>query len=798
MKITEFLKQNTLFLDGGMGTLLQGEGLQAGELPERWNLTHPDVIRRIHLSYFRAGSHVVSTNTFGANSLKFSDEELESIIASAVQNAREAEAQANVSHPTWVALDIGPTGRMLKPYGDLDFEDAVAVFRKTVTLGVKHGVDLIFIETMGDSYEAKAALLAAKEACDLPVFVSCAFGKDGKLLTGADAHAVAAMLEGLGADAIGANCSEGPEALAAVVEKFLAVSSVPVLFKPNAGLPRSEGGKTVYDLSPADFARDVASLVRHGVRAVGGCCGTTPAYIEALASAARDIRPIPLTEKNLTAVSSYTHAVSFGDAPVLIGERINPTGKPRFKEALRQRDMDYILSEGIKQETAGVHILDVNVGLPEIDEVAMLTDTVCALQAVTVLPLQIDTASPKAMEGALRRYNGKPMLNSVNGKKESMDAILPLAKKYGALVVALTLDETGIPEKAEARVEIARRILREGEKYGLKKSDFIFDPLALTVSADAMAAVETLRAVEMIRRDLGCHTSLGVSNVSFGLPARDVINSTFFALALARGLSAAIMNPHSGEMMKTYFSYRTLAGLDENCGDYIAFAQTANPLSLSPTAKADEPVADTVSELESAIIKGRGDKAAELTRALLSSGKEPLSIVTERIIPALDTVGAGFEKKTVYLPALLIAAEAAKRAFEEIKKASPVQSATKYPVVLATVKGDIHDIGKNIVKLLFENYGYAVCDLGRDVCTEDIVRAVKERKAPLVGLSALMTTTVPAMEETIARLRQECPKTRIMVGGAVLTKEYADAIGADFYASDAMAGVRYAESLLRE
>ncbi len=798
MKITEFLKQNTLFLDGGMGTLLQAEGLTAGELPERWNLTHPDVIRRIHCDYFRAGSHVVNTNTFGANALKFSDAELDEIVKSAIQNARAAQSAANVPHPTWVALDIGPTGRMLRPYGDLDFEDAVAVFAKTVTLGVKYGVDLIFIETMGDSYETKAALLAAKENSSLPVFVSCAFDKDGKLLTGADAHAMTAMLEGLGADAIGANCSEGPAALAAVVDAFLSSASVPVIFKPNAGLPRSVDGKTVYDLSPDAFARDVAPLVRRGVRAVGGCCGTTPAYIEALVALTKEISPLPLIKKNVTSVSSYTHAVTFGDAPILIGERINPTGKPRFKEALRANDMDYIIAEAIKEEACGVHILDVNVGLPEIDETKMLTDAVCALQAVTALPLQIDTASPAAMESALRRYNGKPMINSVNGKRESLDAVLPLAKKYGGLVVALTLDENGIPASAEERVAIARRILDEGAKYGLEKKDFVFDPLALTVSADATAAVETLRAVEMLRRDLGCHTSLGVSNVSFGLPARDLINGTFFALALARGLSAAIMNPHSGEMMKTYYSYRTLAGLDENCGAYIAFAESAAP-AASPTQKkqAERDVEDAATTLQSAIIKGRGDKAAALTQACLEAGKAPLSVITEEIIPALDAVGVGFENKTVYLPALLIAAEAAKRAFEEIKRAFPAQNATKYPVVLATVKGDIHDIGKNIVKLLLENYGYAVYDLGRDVDAQTVVDAVKTHKAPLVGLSALMTTTVPAMQEAVALLQRECPATRVMVGGAVLTQEYADTIGAHFYAKDAMAGVRYAESLLQ-
>ena len=572
MKITEYLKSNILVLDGGMGTLLQAAGLAAGELPERWNLTHADVIRGIHTDYFNAGSHVVNTNTFGANSLKFSADELEEIVKAAVLNARAAAAAATGTQPKWVALDVGPTGRMLKPLGDLDFEDAVAVFAETVRLGVKYGVDLIFIETMSDSYETKAALLAAKENSSLPVFVSNAFGADGKLMTGASPAAMVAMLEGLGADAIGVNCSLGPAALSGVVKEYLTYASVPVLLKPNAGMPRAINGKTVYDILPQEFACEVAQLAALGVGAVGGCCGTTPAYIAALVQKIANITPVPLSKKNITAVSSYTHAVVLGEAPVLIGERINPTGKKRFKEALRAGDMDHILNEGVAQAEKGVHVLDVNVGLPEIDEVKMLTDAVCALQAVTDLPLQIDTADPVAMEHALRRYNGKAMLNSVNGKRESMEAVFPLAAKYGGVVVALTLDEQGIPATAEGRVAIARRILAEAAKYGIDKKDLLFDPLALTVSADHTAARETLRAVDLIRHDLHCHTSLGVSNVSFGLPARDAITATFFAMALTSGLSAAIMNPYSTEMMKTYFAYRALQGLDPACADYIAFA----------------------------------------------------------------------------------------------------------------------------------------------------------------------------------------------------------------------------------
>ena len=543
MKITQFLKDNILVLDGGMGTLLQARGLEAGELPELWNLSHAEEIADIHRAYFDAGANVVNTNTFGANSLKFSEGELDEIIRAAIENARRASLECKGTQPRFVALDIGPTGKMLKPYGDLDFEDAVSVFAKTVRLGVKYGADLIFIETMSDSYETKAALLAAKENSDLPVFVSNAYGEDGKLMTGADPAAMVAMLEGMGADAIGVNCSLGPKALFGVVEKYLEYSSVPVILKPNAGLPRAVNGATVYDVTPDEFAADVTELVKKGVRVIGGCCGTTPEYIAALTSAAANIKPFDITRKNKALISSYTHAVEIGNTPVLIGERINPTGKKRFKEALRARDMDYILKEGISQEEAGVHILDVNVGLPEIDEAKMLVDSVCALQAVTALPLQIDTSDPIAMESALRRYNGKAMINSVNGKQESMDSVFPLVKKYGGLVVALTLDESGIPETAEGRLEIARRILAEAERYGIDKKDIIFDPLAMTVSADQNAAAETLKAVRLIREELGCNTSLGVSNVSFGLPARDIINGAFFTLALGAGLSAAIMNP---------------------------------------------------------------------------------------------------------------------------------------------------------------------------------------------------------------------------------------------------------------
>jgi len=792
MNVLDFLKQNILILDGGMGTLLQSAGLPAGEHPERWNITHPEVIRGVHKAYFDAGSNVVNTNTFGANPLKFSSEELEEIVAAAVKNARDAANESKTPHEKFVALDIGPTGRLLRPYGDFDFEDAVSAFAEIVRLGAKYGADLVFIETMNDSYETKAALLAAKENCSLPVFVSNAYGEDGKLMTGASPAAMVAMLEGMGADAVGVNCSFGPKALMPVVREYLSRASVPVFFKPNAGMPRVVDGKTKFDVLPEEFSADVAVLVREGVSCAGGCCGTTPEYIAALKKACEGISQTPVTDKNITCASSYTHTVDFGGRPVLIGERINPTGKKRFKEALREHDIDYILNEGIGQQEKGAHILDVNVGLPEIDEPAMLKESVCELQAILDLPLQIDTSNIKAMEGALRRVNGKAMINSVNGKKESMEAIFPLVRKYGGLVVALTLDESGIPDTAEGRVEIARNILKTAESYGVAKKDIVFDPLCLTISAQKDAALETLKAVRIIREELGCHTSLGVSNVSFGLPQRENINSTFFALALENGLSAAIMNPYSAEMLKVYYSFCALHGFDDNCGDYIAFCDTVAPTaSLSaPSVKADS------SALQHAIIKGLKDQAGELTAALLGE-TAPLDIVQNEIIPALDEVGRGFEAKTVYLPQLLMSAEAAKSAFAVIKDKMSGEkvSADRCRFVIATVKGDIHDIGKNIVKLLLENYGFAVTDLGRDVSPEDIVDAVRRLNAPVVGLSALMTTTVVSMEETIKQLREAAPECRIIVGGAVLNREYAQSIGADYYAKDAMETVRFAEEI---
>lgn len=800
MTFSEFLKDNIVYLDGGMGTLLQAKGLKPGDAPERWNISHPDVICGIHRDYFDAGSNIVCTNTFGANTLKYSKDELEKIIKAAVKNAADARAQSSSAGEKFIALDIGPSGKLLKPLGDLDFEDAVGAFAETVRIGTSCGVDLILIETMNDSYETKAALLAAKENSDLPVIVCNAYGEDGKLMTGASPAAMAAMLEGMGAAALGANCSLGPRQLRGVAMELLQNASVPVILKPNAGLPRSVDGKTVFDVTAEDFSDEVCELVKKGVRVVGGCCGTTPAYIKALTDKTRGMTPVPVRDKNLTVVSSYTHAVKLGKAPILIGERINPTGKKRFKQALLENDMDHILAEGVKQQEKRVHILDVNVGLPGIDEVTVLKNAVCELQAVIDLPLQIDTSDIRAMEAALRRYNGKAMINSVNGKEESMEAVFPLVKKYGGVVVALTLDENGIPATADGRVEIAEKILRRAAAYGIGKNDIVFDTLTMTVSADNTAALTTLEALRRIKNGLGCHTSLGVSNVSFGLPCRDAVNSVFFAMALENGLSAAIMNPYSADMMKTYYTYNALSGLDENCAAYIgasdSFAAVPSPGTAAPAAAA-RTADDFSSELQRAVVKGLRDRAADITRELLVS-IPPLDIVNNEIIPALNIAGTGFENKTVYLPQLLMSAEAAKSAFEVIKThmSGSGKTAGKGVFVIATVHGDIHDIGKNIVKLLLENYGFDVVDLGKDVPPETVAEAVVRLHAPLAGLSALMTTTVPAMEETIKLLREKAPWCRTVVGGAVLTQEYADKIGADKYAKDAMETVRYAESVI--
>lgn len=789
MNIRDFIKNNIVYLDGGMGTLLQKSGLQPGELPERWNISHPEVIKEIHKSYYDSGSNIVNTNTFGANSLKFGTDELSEIIYHAVKNADEARKASSGKQEKFIALDVGPTGKLLKPLGDLDFEDAVKAFAEVISLGVKYGVDLITIETMNDSYETKAAVLAAKENSDLPIIVTNAYGENGRLMTGADPAVMAAMLEGMGVDAIGANCSLGPKQLMGVMDELLNYCSVPVAFKPNAGLPKSDGKVTYYDVDAEEFAQDIKLAVANGVRIVGGCCGTTPEYIKKVCELTRDMRPKEIEKKTYSVCTSYNKAVFFGEKPILIGERINPTGKKRFKQALLENDIGYILQEAVNQQAKGVHVLDVNVGLPGIDEAQMLTNSVCELQCVTDLPLQIDSSDPVAMESALRRYNGKAMINSVNGKEENLNAIFPLVKKYGGFVVALTLDEKGIPSTVDGRMKIARKILLTAALYGINKKDIIFDPLAMTVSADKMSAVTTLETVKKITEQLGCNTSLGVSNVSFGLPSRDLVNAAFFTTAMENGLSAAIMNPYSERMMEAYYSFNVVKGLDENCMDFINFASRQE---VQPTAKQENSLT-----LKEAIEKGLKEKASEITTAMLGNSA-PLDIVNAHVIPALDNVGKRFEEKKLFLPQLLMSAEAAKASFEVIKATMSADgsSVKKGSIVIATVHGDIHDIGKNIVKLLLENYGYNVIDLGKNVPPETVLKAVTDNHAPLVGLSALMTTTVPAMEETVKLIKENAPWCKTVVGGAVLTQDYADKIGANKYAADAMETVRYAESVI--
>ena len=792
MNILEKIKTSITYFDGGMGTMLQERGLAPGELPELWNISHRDVIIDIHRQYFASGCNIIKTNTFGANRLKFNN--LEEVISTAIDNAKEA--RQGFDGDRYIAYDIGSLGKMLKPLGDLDFEDAVSLFADGIKIAEKCGVDLILIETMNDSYETKAAVLAAKENSSLPIFVTCVYDENAKLMTGADPAAMVAMLEGLRVDAVGMNCSLGPEQMVKIVPKIVGEASIPVIVNPNAGLPKSVGGKTVYDVDADMFSNIMIDIVNAGATIVGGCCGTTPEFIKKTIEKTKDI-PFKLPEKkNQTVVSSYTHAVKIGTVPILIGERINPTGKSKFKEALRDNNLDYILNEGITQQDAGADILDVNVGLPEIDEVQMMINVVTELQAVSDLPLQLDTVNPIAMEKAMRIYNGKPLVNSVNGKPESMQAMFPLVKKYGGTLIALTIGKKGIPETAEGRYEIAKNIIEEAERWGIDRCDIVVDPLAMTISSDTGSANVTLDSIKIIEERLGVHTSLGISNISFGLPNRDFVTSTFYAIALQNGLDCAIMNPFSFEIMKIYHCYKALRNMDENCVEYINYASNITAQNVTATgAKAADKSADSADPLKHAIIKGLKEKAGAIA-AELTKEVDPLVVVNEQIIPALDTVGKGFEEKTVFLPQLLMSADAAKAAFESVKAAlSNTDQPSKGAVILATVKGDIHDIGKNIVKVLMSNYGFEVFDLGKDVPPEAVRDCAIENNIKLVGLSALMTTTVPAMEETIKLIREAGLDTKVVVGGAVLTQEYADMIGADYYAKDAMETVRYAEEL---
>ncbi|MDO4458703.1 MAG: homocysteine S-methyltransferase family protein [Clostridia bacterium] len=789
-KITELMKERRIYLDGGTGSVLQGMGLKPGEGPENWNLTNPDKILSLYNAYLDAGSDVFNTNTFGVNKLKYDN--YDELIKAAINLAHKA---CEGREEKYIAFDMGPTGRLLEPLGDLSFEDAVDVFASNIKVAKECDVDLVIIETMNDSLETKAALLAVKENCDLPVFVMNVYDEGGKLMTGASPEAMVAMLEGMGADAVGMNCSLGPDKMINTVKRFAACSSLPIIVKPNAGLPEVRDGKTVYNVDAEEFSTYMAEIAEIGATILGGCCGSTPEYIAKLIEKTKDLEFRLPGEKDITLVSAYTNAVEIAEKPILIGERINPTGKKKVKEALRTENLSYILDEALKQVDAGAHILDVNVGLPEIDEATMMVKVVKEIQSVTDVPLQLDSSSPEVLAAAMRIYNGKALINSVNGEQEKMDAVFPLVKKYGGTLIALTMDENGIPKTAEERIAVVNKIVDEAKKYGIETKDIIVDPLALTISSDTSAALETLKTVKMLK-EMGIKSSLGVSNISFGLPKREKITTTFYTCALENGLNCAIMNPYSRGMMDAFHTFKALHNMDEACQDYIEYADSIGDeviVSGAAVKTGGESITQNSSQLHYAVVKGMKESAIESAKTLLEN-TEPLTVINEHIIPALNEIGAAFEKGKAYLPQLLMSAEAASAAFEEVKAKLPAtEGSSKGEVVLCTVKGDIHDIGKNIVKVMLESYGFTVYDLGKDVDPQLVLDACIEHGTKLVGLSALMTTTVPAMADTIKLLHEHDSEITVMVGGAVLTQDYADMIHADFYGKDAMDTVRFTE-----
>jgi 5-methyltetrahydrofolate--homocysteine methyltransferase len=775
------------FLDGAMGTMLQAQGLDT--LPEIWNTTHPEVILGVHEAYAAAGCDILTANTFGANRLKLHNcgHTPEALITTGLQLAKKA-ANAN----TKVALDIGPTGKLLTPVGDLPFEQAVDIFAEMVRAGTAAGADMILIETMSDTYEIKAAILAAKENSSLPIWVTFSPDASGRLLTGADILTAATLIESLGADAVGFNCGVGPTQMKAWLTELCRCVRLPVIFRPNGGMPRVSGDKTVFDLCPQGFARHMKEAAALGGAIFGGCCGTTPQHIGEMVKALQDTAPAKNAYIPATRITSYGQTVQLGKGqPIaLIGERINPTGKPRLKQALLDEDMDYICRQALSQTEQGATLLDVNVGLPGIDEARLLPMAVAALQSITSVPLVIDTSDPAAAEAAMRIYNGKPLFNSVNGKEASLSAILPIAKKYGAALVALTLDEN-IPETAQGRIAVAQKIITAAQANGIPPHDLVIDTLTMTVGTNSQSARTTLDALDYISNQMGVCTVLGLSNISFGLPGRERLNAGFLAMAAARGLSAAIANPANADIVNTLCIHQVLSGLDENCAGYIQrFSQL--PETKAPASNTDKMT------LYDAVIKGLADVAQKIAKQSVKE-TDPMDLINHQLIPALDKAGQDFGDKKSFLPQLLMIAAAAQRAFEAIRihMAQAGQATQKRgKILLATVKGDIHDIGKNIVKTLLENYNYHVIDLGKDVAPEVIVQAALAEDVPLVGLSALMTTTVVHMEETIALLRQKAPHCRVMVGGAVLTEAYAKQIGADFYSPDATGAVKVAQQVI--
>ena len=803
-----------LFLDGATGTLIQKSGVSYDHNPETLNMTHPDLITSFHRAYIDAGSDLVYANTFGANSYKLEGcgYTTDAIIKAALQNAKAATEGTEVL----VALDVGPIGQLLEPAGALSFEDAYDLFAEEMDAADE--ADVIVIETMTDLYEAKAAVLAAREhAPGKPILVTMTFETTGRTFAGVSAEAAALTLSGLGVSALGVNCSLGPKDLEPVIERMSHYTDLPLIFKPNAGLP--DPNSSEYDIGPQEFADAVRSITKHGLKLVGGCCGTTPEYIACMKKALADVSYTPQTKEEGPVVCSASTIVHI-NGPRIIGERINPTGKKLFKKALQENNIDYILNQALSQVEAGAEILDVNVGLPEIDEKEMMVKVLKAIQGVCDAPLQVDSTKPDVLEAALRAYNGRPIVNSVNGEEKSLSTVLPLVKKYGATVVGLTLDENGIPKTAEERFQIAKRIVERAEALSIPREDVFIDCLTLTVSAEQAACKETLEGLHRVKTELGCKMALGVSNISFGLPYRELVNSTFLTMALEEGLDLPIINPNVDSMTGAVRAFRVLRGIDENSLDYISSYQNytppaaggaapAAPASGTPASNAPTDTAETAgaSPLQNAVLKGLKTEGANATKTMLES-KDPLSIVNEELIPALDKVGADFEAGKIFLPQLIQSANAAQECFTVIKEEiarTGSGSVSKGKVILATVKGDIHDIGKNIVKVLLDNYGYTVIDLGRDVDPKVIVETALKEDIEAVGLSALMTTTLSSMEETIALLRKEpalqnadgTSKVNVMVGGAVVTPDYAERIGADFYCRDAKATVDACKSVFK-
>jgi len=780
----ELLKKDFVILDGGMGTMLQAKGLELGEIPEVLGLEKPEVIIEIHKSYIEAGSDIVYTNTFGANRYKLEEchYTVEEMICGAIANARKACKGTN----SLVALDIGPIGQLLEPTGSLTFENAYNIFKEQILAG--KSADVVVIETMTDLYEVKAALLAVKENSNLPIICTMTFDENLRTFTGCSISSMALTLEGLGVDAIGINCSLGPKELLPAVEELSRWTTLPIVVKPNAGLPNPNSN--AFDVSADEFSDEILNFVKFGVKIFGGCCGTTPAYIKAMAEKLSRVKPVILEKQIPAAICSATSTVII-DQPRIIGERINPTGKKLFKEALLRNDIDYILNQAIEQIQAGADILDVNVGLPDIDEEAMMVRSIKALQGVVDVPLQIDSTIPEVLEAALRVYNGKPIVNSVNGDEESLSIVLPLVKKYGAAVVGLTLDKKGIPATAEARFEIAKRILDRALSLGIPRENVYIDCLTLTASAEQAGVLETLKAVRMVKEQLGLKTVLGVSNISFGLPNRELINYNFLTMALTNGLDLPIINPNIATMTGAVRTFKLLSNIDKHATSFVKVYGGATASTQSKLPKSDI-------DIFYAIANGLKKEGAKIVTTLLET-IEPMEIINTMLIPALDKAGDQFERGKIFLPQLIQSAGVAQAAFDVIKaklildNSAPI---SKGKIVIATVKGDIHDIGKNIVKVLLENYGYTVIDLGRDVEYQAVIDAIIEHDCKLVGLSALMTTTLKSMENTISLIRKNNLDCKIMVGGAVLTPEYAKKIGADFYAKDAKHSVDIAKVVI--